>query len=75
MYYAFHEVSNKVKAAEYISSAVKKGGLLSIYEPTVEVNKELMQKTLKMFEHNGFKREIERDGRFTRFALLRKKDA
>ncbi len=73
MYYCFHEVSNKADAVINISSAVRKGGVLSIYEPTIEVSKSAMQKTIEMFEQKGFSGEFERDGAFTRFARLRKK--
>lgn len=72
MYYSFHEVSNQKEAAANIGSALKKGGILSIYEPSVEVKKAMMQNTLKMFELLGFKKETGRDGFFTRFARLRK---
>lgn len=72
MYYSFHEVAKKAEASKNIGRAVKPGGILAIYEPTVEVNKAGMQKTVGMFESMGFQKEIERDGRFTRFARLRK---
>lgn len=72
MYYSFHEVSNQKDAAVNIGRAIKKGGILSIYEPSVEVKKAMMQNTLRMFEVAGFKKEAEWDGFFTRFARLRK---
>jgi SAM-dependent methyltransferase len=72
MYYSFHEISNQTDASQNIAKAIKPGGILSIYEPTIEINKSAMQKTLKMFENIGFEREIERDGLFTRFVRLRK---
>jgi ubiquinone/menaquinone biosynthesis C-methylase UbiE len=72
MYYSFHEVKNKTDAAVNISRALKHDGILSIYEPTIEVNKTEMQKTMILFERNGFKRELCRDGVFTRFARFRK---
>jgi len=50
LYYSFHEVSNKMGAADTISRAVKTGGILSIYEPTIEVEKLEMEKTSKLFE-------------------------
>ncbi|MBI3592253.1 MAG: hypothetical protein HY099_02020, partial [Nitrospirae bacterium] len=37
------------------------------------VNKNDMQKTIKMFEAVGFEKELDRDGSFTRFARLRKR--
>jgi tRNA A58 N-methylase Trm61 len=73
MYYCFHEVSNKADAVIHISGAVRKGGILSIYEPTIEVNQSGMRKTIELFEQKGFSREFERNGAFTRFARLRKK--
>ncbi|MCL4475693.1 MAG: class I SAM-dependent methyltransferase [Nitrospirae bacterium] len=72
MYYSFHEVKNKAVAAGSISGALKKGGLLSIYEPSIEVNKKEMRKTAEMFENIGFRKEAERHGLFTRFVRLRK---
>lgn len=73
MYYCFHEVSSKTDAVIHISNAVRKGGILSIYEPTIEVSKSGMQKTIELFEQKGFSREFEHDRAFTRFARLRKK--
>lgn len=72
LYYSFHEIALKDKAAENIARAVKKGGLLSIYEPSIEVNKADMRKTLDLFVHLGFEKEAERAGIFTRFARMRK---
>ena len=72
MYYSFHEVKNKAGAARNISRALRRGGMLSIYEPSVEVSKQGMQKTAEMFEEIGFRKEAERDGLFTRFVRLRK---
>lgn len=72
LYYSFHEVKKKTEAAKNIARAVKAGGLLSIYEPTVEVSKQQMRKTVELFENDGFQIESERDGIFTRFVRLRK---
>jgi tRNA A58 N-methylase Trm61 len=72
LYYCFHEVGNKIQAAENIAGTVKKGGILSIYEPTMEVGKHEMQKTAALFERTGFTKETGRDGFFTRFVRLRK---
>jgi ubiquinone/menaquinone biosynthesis C-methylase UbiE len=74
MYYSFHEVKNKEAAAGTISRALKSGGILAIYEPTAEVNPNKMQKTVEMFESDGFKKEAERHGLFTRFVRLKKSD-
>jgi tRNA(Met) C34 N-acetyltransferase TmcA len=63
----------RIKAAENIAGAVKKGGILSIYEPTMEVGKQEMQKTAALFEQTGFTKETERDRFFTRFVRLRKR--
>jgi tRNA A58 N-methylase Trm61 len=73
LYYCFHEVGNSIKAAENIAGAVKKGGILSIYEPSMEVGKQEMQKTAALFEQTGFTKETERDSFFTRFVRLRKR--
>lgn len=72
MYYCFHEVGDQSAAARRICGAVRKGGLLSIYEPAFEVSKREMEKTVKLFEKCGFSREAGRDGLATRFAFLRK---
>ncbi|HXX54401.1 MAG TPA: class I SAM-dependent methyltransferase [Thermodesulfovibrionales bacterium] len=75
MYYSFHEVKDKIGAVRAISRALKDGGLLSLYEPTVEVSADKMRGTVEMFENAGFKKEAERNGLFTRFQKLRKFDA
>lgn len=72
MYYSFHEVSNQKEASVNIARAVKPGGILSIYEPAFEVKKDMMEQTLRLFESMGFKKELELDGLFTRFARLKK---
>lgn len=72
MYYSFHEVSNRKDATLQIARALKPGGVLAIYEPTIEVNKKAMLTTINMFESAGLVKETERDGLFTRFARLRK---
>jgi ubiquinone/menaquinone biosynthesis C-methylase UbiE len=72
MYYSFHEVKDKAGAAGNISRAVEAGGVLSIYEPSIEVNKREMRNTAEMFEIVGFTKEAERDTLFTRFLRLRK---
>lgn len=72
LYYSFHEVSNKRRAAENITRSVKSRGFLSIYEPSIEVSGRDMQETVELFEQNGFKKEDEHKNIFTRFAILRK---
>jgi SAM-dependent methyltransferase len=72
MYYCFHEVADKKGAAVNISGAVREGGILSVYEPAIEVSRRDMRGTIELFERNGFSRESIRDGTFTRFARLRK---
>lgn len=72
VYYSFHEVVKKVDAAKIMSKAIRMGGVLSIYEPTIEVNKPDMQKTTVMFEGLGFKKEMGWNRFFTRFVRLRK---
>lgn len=72
LYYSFHEVDRKREAADVISMAVRAGGVLSIYEPTIEVGKLQMQETAKLFEQRGFAAEAVRNGFLTRFARLRK---
>lgn len=72
MYYSFHEVRNKTDAAVNIYRAIRRGGILSIYEPAIEVGREAMRRTAGIFEDIGFRREMERDSLFTRFVRLRK---
>jgi len=72
LYYSFHEIWRKSEAAENIAGAVRPGGVLAVYEPTLEVNREDMSAALGLFEHFGFEVEMERDQFFTRFARLRK---
>lgn len=72
LYYSFHEVANKLPAIDNIGRMLKKGGLLAIYEPSVEVGKKAMETTISMFENAGFVPELTRHGIFTRFARLRK---
>jgi tRNA A58 N-methylase Trm61 len=72
MYYSFHEVSDKAEAARNIGKAVKMNGLLSVYEPTIEVTKSNMEEILRLFKDMGFVREADWSHLFTRFMRLRK---
>jgi len=72
MYYSFHEVSDKPEAARNIGKAVKMNGLISIYEPTIEVTKTGMKETANLFKAAGFVEEINWNNLFTRFLRLRK---
>jgi SAM-dependent methyltransferase len=72
LYYSFHEVGNKPGAVANIGRMLKKGGLLTIYEPSLEVGEREMRKTVSMFEEAGCALELTRNGRFTRFARFRK---
>jgi len=72
MYYSFHEVEDKTEAARNIARVLKKEGILSIYEPAIEVGESPMRETATLFEHIGFRKEEERKGLFTRFVKLRK---
>ena len=72
LYYAFHEVDDQDRAAGNIVKALKQGGILVIYEPTVEVSSRTMDKTVGMFERRGMVPEKRKDGLFSRFARLRK---
>jgi tRNA A58 N-methylase Trm61 len=70
--YSFHEIRNKAAAARNISAAVKANGLLSIYEPTIEVGRKRMQDTVDLFSIEGFSVDFSKDNFFTRFVRLRK---
>ncbi len=72
LYYSFHEIEEKQKAAGNIARAVKEGGILAIYEPSVEVGKSEMKKSIDIFIARGFEEERREDGWITRFARLRK---
>ncbi len=72
LYYSFHEVKNKPGAAGNISSALREGGILSIYEPSCEVSRKEMERTVGMFENTGLRVETSRHGFFTRFVRMRK---
>ncbi len=73
LYYSFHEIGDKPAAAEHISEALKSGGALSIYEPSIEVGKKAMAETIGLFLARGFEQEKREDGLITRFARLKKK--
>jgi len=72
LYYSFHEFSEQEKAAENISKTVKPGGIVSIYEPTIEVGKYTMLHTVSLFEQRGFVKLREETRMLTRFVSLRK---
>jgi tRNA A58 N-methylase Trm61 len=72
IFYSFHEVSDKAEAARNISAALKFNGLLSIYEPTMEVTKTGIKETVDLFRSLGFSEDIAWSNLFTRFARLRK---
>ncbi|VAX27507.1 hypothetical protein MNBD_NITROSPIRAE02-1644 [hydrothermal vent metagenome] len=72
IYYAFHEIERKPEGVKKIARAVKVNGILSIYEPAIEVGREAMDKTRNAFESAGFRTEVRRDTLFTRFLRMRK---
>ena len=72
LYYSFHEFSDKPGAVRNIARALKSRGIISLYEPTVEVGKKNMEKTVGMFAEAGFEKELEYATLFTRFVRLRK---
>ncbi len=72
LYYSFHEIENKQDAVKNIVEAVKSNGILSVYEPSLEVGRQAMDRAVQMFEQKGMVTEIRRDGVFTRFARLQK---
>lgn len=72
IYYSFHEVRDKINAAKNISKSVKMDGVLSIYEPTIEITRVKMENTIAMFTDIGFTKETEWNRLFTRFVRLRK---
>jgi tRNA A58 N-methylase Trm61 len=72
LYYSLHEVSHKEAAVEGITAMLRPGGLVGLYEPTIEVNAGAMREAVELFARRGFVLEARRDGWFTRFARLRK---
>jgi SAM-dependent methyltransferase len=75
LYYCFHEVADKPAAVKNIAGALKSGGYLSLYEPSIEVRGNDMRKTVRMFTDAGFEKETEHKNMFSRFARLRKMEA
>ena len=65
MYYSFHEVSRKPESARNIAKAVRVNGLLSIYEPTIEVTEKGMRETINLFISVGFVKEVKWSKLFT----------
>ncbi len=72
LYYSFHEIERKDECVKRIAAAVKTGGILSIYEPVLEVGREAMDRTQAAFESAGFRTEVRRDTLMTRFLRMRK---
>ncbi|MBI5632659.1 MAG: class I SAM-dependent methyltransferase [Nitrospirae bacterium] len=72
LYYSFHEIAHQGEAAAIIARTVRQNGVLSIYEPSVEVNRKDMDATVSLFQSRGFSLEERHDNLFTRFARLRK---
>ena len=72
LYYSFHEIARQEEAAVIIARAVRPGGILLIYEPSIEVNRRDMETTVSLFKSLGFSPEKAHDTLFNRSALLRK---
>ncbi len=72
LYYSFHEISRQEEAAATIARTVRSSGVLSIYEPSVEVNSKDMEATVSLFQSLGFNLEETHNNIFTRFVRLRK---
>jgi len=72
LYYSFHEISRQDDAAVLIARTVKRGGVLSIYEPSIEVTSKNMDATVSRFQSVGFSLEAEHANIFTRSARLRR---
>jgi ubiquinone/menaquinone biosynthesis C-methylase UbiE len=72
LYYSFHEVGDKSGAVANICKMLKKGGVIAIYEPSLEVGEKDLKVTISMFESEGCKLQLAGKGLFTRFARLTK---
>jgi len=72
LYYSFHEIARQEEAAAIIARTIKRGGVLSLYEPSVEVNSRDMEATISLFRSLGFSVEDTHANIFTRSARLRK---
>ena len=72
LYYSFHEIARQQDAAAIISRTVRHGGVISIYEPTVEVSRSDMDAAIAIFKSLGCALEWSRHRLFTRSVLLRK---
>jgi ubiquinone/menaquinone biosynthesis C-methylase UbiE len=75
LYYCFHEIADKSAAVKNMTRAVRTGGYISIYEPSVEVGKKDMIETVRMFTDAGFEKETEHRNMFSRFVRLKKTEA
>lgn len=74
-YYVFHEIANKELGSSNIVQAIKPNGTLALYEPTLEVSRHDIEKTIMLFERLGMTVEDRHDTFWTRFVRLRKKNA
>ncbi len=72
LYYSFHEIARKNEAAVTIAKTVRCGGVVSIYEPSIEVNRKQMEASVSLFRYQGFRLEHSHETLFSRFARLRR---
>ncbi len=54
-YYTFHEFADKEKSVKELYRVLKKGGMLFIAEPRLEVSREKMDYTIHLFLNTGFR--------------------
>jgi len=75
LYYSFHEIKKQDAASAVIARAVKSGGILALYEPTIEVGSKAMDQSIGMFEKHGFTSPFKQGKTlFTRQALMVKSE-
>ncbi len=75
LYYSFHEIQKQDAASAIIARAVKSGGILALYEPTIEVGSKAMDQSISMFEKHGFTSPFKKGKTlFTRQALMVKSE-
>lgn len=72
LYFVFHEVQGKERAAAELYRVLAPGGHFCLWEPKMEVSVKLMAEFCRMFQAAGFRKVDEAETRWTRFAVFEK---
>jgi len=70
LYFSFHEIAAPATAARRLAAVVRPGGTAALFEPTVEVGRRAMDRSVGLFTEAGFRCVRRRDGWFVRSARL-----